>query len=341
MHNLLLIDRVPVSFFQDGLQLFMRVFDRFAPMHPVDIFRNAVHRAWAEKRDHGNQMLQFSRLHLHNPAGHPIAFQLEHAHRVPFADITVDFGVIRRNVFKVQFSAVAQFNKLAGFRHQGERDEPQKVHFQEPQVVNPVHIVLRDGLNRQVLILPGRAMQRQILGNRRVADYHPGGVGAHAADAAFHTAGGVNQLFHLLAGFVNRAQFGGLLQCFGNTGGFPLLRTRDNLRHPVHLRKRNIHHPPHVADGAARAQSTEGDNLGDFIRAVFFVAVFHHVRAPVVLKVQVNIRHSHPVRVQKALKHQFVPDGFNGSYPQREGHQRTRRGTAGVVPDIFFARVPA
>jgi len=294
---------VPIGFLEDGLQLFVRVLNLFAPVHPVDVFRNAVHRTRPEERDHRDKVRQFGRLHLHNPAGHPAAFQLEHPDRMPLADVAVDFRVARGDVFERQLPAVAAFNQLAGFGHDGERDQPQKVHFQQTQVVNPVHIVLGDRLNRQVFVLPGRAVQRQVFRDRLVADNHPGSVGAHAADAAFHAAGGVNQLFHLVAGFVDRAQFRGLFQCFGDAGRLALLRSGDDFCHAVHFRQRDVHHSPDVADGPARAHGTESDNLRDFIRAVFFIAVFHHIRAPVVLKVQVDIGHGHAVRVQKALKH--------------------------------------
>ncbi len=122
----------------------MRVFNLFAPVHPVDVLRNNVHRTRAEKRDHRDKVRKFGRLHLHDLAGHSAAFQLEHPDRVSLADVAVDLGVVCRNVFQGQLSTVPAVNQFAGFCHDSERDQPQKVHFEQTQIVDPVHIILGD-----------------------------------------------------------------------------------------------------------------------------------------------------------------------------------------------------
>jgi len=205
-HDLLLVDRVSVSLAQDGLQFFVLIDHWLFTVHVGDIFRDAFHRTWSKKGDHGNNMMNRFRLHLHQVAGHSAAFQLEETNRMPFADELVDLGVIDGNSAEGELDAVALSDILTGFRHDGEGHKPKKIHFQQAKVVDAVHVILRHRLDRQFIAVAGWSVQREVFRQRFVADDHARGVCANVAQAAFHTSGGIEQGLHLIGGFIHLLQ---------------------------------------------------------------------------------------------------------------------------------------
>jgi len=189
---------VPVGFAQDRLQLFVLVGHRFFAVHVGDIFRDTFHWTRAEKRDHGDDMMDGLGLHLHQVAGHAAAFQLEETDRMPFADELVDLGVINRNVAEGELNTVTLADVFAGFGHDRERHQPQEVHFEQAEVIDSVHFVLRHGFDGQLITAAGWAVQWEVFGERFIADDHACGMRAHVAQAAFHSRGGIEQVFHLV-----------------------------------------------------------------------------------------------------------------------------------------------
>ena len=313
----------------------------FFAVHVGDIFGDAFHWTRSEKRNHGNDMMDGLGLHLHQVAGHAAAFQLEETDRMPFADELVYFGVINRDVAEGELDAVTLADVLAGFGHDRERHQPQEVHFEQAKIVDEVHFVLRDRLDRQFITAAGRSMQREVFGEGLVTDDHAGGMRAHVAQAAFHPTSGIKQVLHLIGRFINCPQFGGRFKRFRDGHVLALNRTRDQFGDLVHVCQGNGHHPPDIAHRAASGHGAEGDDLRHTIGTVFLIAILHHFRAAVVLEIQVDIRHRDAIRVEEAFKQQGVAERLHGGDIQRESHQRAVARTAHVVPDVFLTREAA
>ena len=83
--------------------------------------------------------------------------------------------------------------------------------------------------------------------------------------------------------------------------------------------------PPDVADGRAGEHRAEGDDLGDVVLAVLARDVGDDLVAPVVLEVDVDVRHRHPVGVEEPLERQAVGDRVDRGDAERVGHDRARR----------------
>jgi len=202
-HDLLLVDRVPISLTQDGLQLFVLVGHWLFAVHVGDVFRNAFHWTRSEERYHGNHMMDGLGLHLHQVAGHAVAFQLEETNRVTFADELVNLRVVNGDVAECQLNAVTLSDVFAGFRHDRERHQPQEIHLEQTEVVDAVHVVLRHGFDRQLIAAACRSVQREVFRERFITDDHAGGMRAHVAQASFHPPGGIEQVLHLIGRFIH------------------------------------------------------------------------------------------------------------------------------------------
>ncbi len=197
------------------------------------------------------------------------------------------------------------------------------------------------GVSSELLV--GRC-KRQVLDQRFIRNDHPGGVRPGIADHPFHPGGGIDQLAQVVGGLVGLLQLRKTLEVVGNNvpqrdglGG----NVRDDLGHPVHFGEGNIHHAAHIAQGGARPQRAEGDDLGHLVLPVFIDGVIEHVRPAVVGEVQVDIGHRDAARVQEAFEEQFLLDGVHQGDIQRIGHDRTVGGAAGVVPDALPGGIAA
>ncbi len=90
--------------------------------------------------------------------------------------------------------------------------QAEEVHLEEPEVLDPVHLVLGD--DRRVLDLAARlrlALDRQVLGERLARDHDRGGVDAVLAAQPLEPAGDVDDALGVGIGLVERAQLGGHL----------------------------------------------------------------------------------------------------------------------------------
>ena len=83
---------------------------------------------------------------------------------------------------------------------------------------------------------------------------------------------------------------------------------RYQLCHPVDLVQGQVKCPAHIANGGARLESTEGDDLRHAFAAVTIDHILNYFVAPVVGEVHVDIRHLDAFGVQEALERQPVRD---------------------------------
>ena len=79
----------------------------------------------------------------------------------------------------------------------------------------------------------------------------------------------------------------------------------------VHIGVGHIQHPAHIPDDAPGGHGAEGDDLGHVVVAVLAADVVHHLAPAGIAEIHVDIRHTHPLRVQEPLKVQAVLHGVN------------------------------
>jgi len=300
-HQLFLVDGNAIRLTEDRLHGGMAVFHRFLAVHALDVGGNELHGTRAVECNHGDDVRQGVRLHLHQEAGHAGAFQLEDARRLPAPHQFVAVGVIQRDVAQVVAHPMAGVNQVAGTLHHRQGGQPEEIHLQETQPIEDCHFKLGHGLDGVVVRSAGGAVERDILHHRFIGNHHPGGMRPGMAHHAFHLAGGVDEGLHVIRRVIERLEIRDGFQRFldadrlaGHVG--------QHLACLVHLRQGDVHHPAHIADGGAGAKRTKGNNLRHVVVAVSFGAVLHHVGAAVILEVQVNIRHGDAPRVEEALK---------------------------------------
>ncbi len=286
---------------------------RFA-VHAADVVGDKVHGTGAIEGHHGNDVIQRLGLHLHQPLGHPRTFQLEDAHGIAFPEELVGFRVVGGDIVERVMNVVALFDRGAGTRHDGQSCQAQEVHLEHFELFEDTHFELCNGLDGSVFGVVGGTMQRQVLGERLIGNDHAGGMSAGIADDPFHFGGGVDQLPDMVGGLVGVLQLRVPLEIFGDhvtqrdgPGG----DVRDDLGHPVHFGEGDVHDTAHIAQGGARSQRTEGDDLGYFILPVFIDGVIEHISPAVVGEVEVDIGHGNATGVQETFEEQFLLKGVH------------------------------
>src|SRR6185503_4294277 len=80
----------------------------------------------------------------------------------------------------------------------------------------------------------------------------------------------------------------------------------NELRDPVDLAVGNAHDPSHVPDSGLRLHGPEGDDLGDIFLAVFLHDVLDDLVATLITEIDIDIRHTRTVGIEKSLKKQSI-----------------------------------
>ena len=249
-----------------------------------------------------DQVLDAARLVPPQDIAHVGGLELEHAAGVALAEDLEGGGVLQRQIFQVEPDAVVLLDQSERVVDDGQRGESEEVHLQERQLLEAVHVVLRDDF------IPAGAIQRHDLPERHRrnddAGGVDGGVAAHALDAASHledlgdlgvVAPGLAHLGLLLHGLVE-----GDVQDIG-----------DQLGEPVHLAEAHLQHPADVLDRRARAERVEGDDLRHLLAAVLLGDVLDDLAAAVHAEVDVDVGQADPLGVQEALEQQAVLQGID------------------------------
>src|SRR5918994_7334593 len=183
--------------------------------------------------------------------------------------------------------------------------------------------------------VPGDALQRHDVGERFLRDDDAGGMGPRVAGESLYLEGGVE---YLVGGLVlphERDDLARRTRVFvpGDVGAVlgeqhvaqrgPDRLVGDELGELVRVRVGVLVDTPRVPDRRLRADSPEGDDLGDVLVAAVLVRdVAHHLRAPRDREIYVHIWHVDAVRVQKALEEQRVLQGIEVRNLQRVGDDR-------------------
>ena len=70
----------------------------------------------------------------------------------------------------------------------------------------------------------------------------------------------------------------------------------------------HLQHASDIAQHAPRLQRTESDDLRHLVPAVALLYILDHFAAPLLAKIDIEVRHRHAFRVEKALEQQAEPN---------------------------------
>ena len=162
LNHLLLVDANPHRLREDRLQDLVYILRLLLAVEAGDEIRDEIHRPGPVERDRGGDVIELGGAQVHQAAPHPRTFDLEHAHHVARSEQLIDLGVVDRQVFQRVLDAVALLDQPGAFTHQGQRRQPEEVHFQQADRFEDRILVLGDGRGDAGL---GRTHQRRVIGS--------------------------------------------------------------------------------------------------------------------------------------------------------------------------------
>ena len=275
-----------------------------------DVFGNGIHGAGTIQRNGRHDVFKAGGLHAQQHGAHARRFKLEDALGVPPGEQGVDGGVVGLQALKREIGGVAA-NHVNRLLQQRQRAQAEKVHFEQPQLLQRAHRILR---NKQLVGF----LERHIVVKRLLGNHHARRMGRAVARHALEALCHVQQVAHGGALLAQLAKLRGNFQCVPQRHA--KLRWHQ-LCHRVNLAVGDVEGASRVADGGARQHGPEGDNLCHMVAPVFFGNVVDDLAAPLEAKVDVDIRHADALRVQKTLKQQVVFEGVDVGNAKAVGDQ--------------------
>ena len=206
--------------------------------------------------------------------------------------------VVERQLVDLDADAVGLLDDLERRLDDVQVAQPEEVHLEEAELGDVVHVELRDELGVALLL------QRQVLGERLVADHHGGGVDGVVADEALEAHRQVDDLLDLGVGVVGLLELAAGQHGLAEGGRRRLLG--DHLGDLVADGVGLAHHAGGVAHGGPRRHGAEGDDLRHVVAAVLVGDVVDDLFAARHAEVHVDVGHALAPRVEEALEEQVV-----------------------------------
>ena len=314
-----------------GFQLGQLVADDSAAPLALDevVDHAALDRARTIERIEGSQVFHRDRLIPAQHIAHAAGLKLKHAgSERAVKDLLVGLRIVQRNQRHIEHAATLLLNQLERVVNYGEGGEPEKVHLQQAQFFHRLHVIGSDDF----VVLA--ATDRHQLGERLGRDYDSGGMQTGAAHKAFKLSRGVDQLLYLRLFVVGLLHLRRILQRLGDGDAN---RRRHHLGHAVHFAVGQVECPADVLDGSPGGHGVEGNDLRDLFPAVLAGDIVDHFATPVHAEVNVDVRHGHALRIQKAFKKEFVLQrvdvgDFHGVRHQRSGGRAAARSHGDIEP---------
>ncbi len=233
---------------------------------------------------------------------------------------------------EVDIDPAVRLDEVDGVLEDREVREAEEVELQEAERLDRVHLVL----GHQRIGVRG-LLQGHELGQRLAADHDARGVGGSIPGHALELLREVDDLLHAGIGVVLLAQ--------RRRAGESLVEpdpelVRDGFRDPVDLAVGMPEHAPDVADRGPGEHRPERDDLGHMVVAVLLGDVRDDLVTAVVLKVDVDVRHRHPIGVEEPLERELVEDRIDRGDPEGVGDDRTRGAPPAGRLDPALAREP-
>ena len=318
--DLLLVHDAPVGDRQDRHQPWVLIRHQLRVVLAGDKPRNGLHWSRTVQRDHGGDILNTLWLQPHAHTGHARGLDLEHARRLSSGDHVIGLRVVVR-YFAQRELWLPLLHHLHGVIQHRQVPQPQKVHFQQAQLLQSRHHILA----YYRIVVP---CQRHIFIHRQFCDDHARRVGRCVPRHSLQCHGCVDELFDLWVLPVHIRQLLRELQRLLQGNMQRPRPCRYQLRHNIHLGVGHVQRPAHIPYGCSGGHGTEGHDLGYMVVAVLFADIFHHLTPPRVAEVHVDIRHRHTLRVQEPLEVQIVLHGVDVRDLQAVRHHRSGRAAA-------------
>ena len=204
-HVLLLVDGHAVGRLQDGAQGLVVVDDRGRVLLVARVRRDELHRPRPVEGHDGDEVLELRGADLAERLLHAGALELEHAGGVAAGEHLVGLLVVERQLVDLDADAARLLDDLERGLDDVQVAQAEEVHLEQAELGDVVHVELRDELGLALLL------QRQVLGERLVADHHGGRVDGVVADEALEAHGEVDDLLDLLVGVVGLLELAVLL----------------------------------------------------------------------------------------------------------------------------------
>ena len=291
------------------------------------------------QRVQGHQVFEPVGRELADQRAHAAALQLEHADGVALPQHLVGRRVVQREVVDVDGRAPVR-QQPDRVLDDGQVPQPEEVHLQQAELLDAVHVELRDDAPRVVARVLGE-LQRQVVHQRHVADDDAGRVDRVLAPEPLQRAGRVHHLARLRFLLVGVAQFGRQLQRVLDRVLPSEDRRRVHLAEPVAHRGGEAQDSRRVPDPLLPLDRLERDDLRDVVGAVPVGHVLDDLVAAAHVEVHVDVGHLLALGVQEALEDQPVPQRVEVGDPQAvRDHRAGGRPAARADPDAALAREP-
>ena len=303
-----------------------------------------AHRAGAVQREHGHDVVEPGGLHAPQQVPHGPAVELEHPEGVALAQQLVGGLVLQRQRVQVELGAPVAADVVDGVADDGEVAQAEEVHLEQTDGL-AVGVGPAGDEGTVLRPLPHRDGRHERLGGHD----HRAGVHACVADQPLEPARRLVDLRDVGIGLDERTDLGGFLVALvGRVGDAPQRDVLGHDRWRQGLGDAVGHGEAGLAEGDARGvldrglglDGAEGDDLGDLVRTPALGRVAHHLPAPAVVEVDVDVRVRRALGVEEALEEQPVRDRVDVGDAEGVRDQRAGgRTTAGTDPDAHLPGV--
>ena len=307
-HHLLLVNRDAIGLLQ---VFFARVYvigNLFSAVLPSDKGWNVLEWPRSVQGVHGDEVAKNRRLQFLQVFLHARGLVLENSNRFAPLKQLVCFFVVQWESIRIQVQSMAVLDVAHCIFDDGQRLEPQEVHFEQSSVFCNRVVEL---CARHVAVFGDS--HGDVVGNVRRRDDDATRMNACVAQTPLEDLSRSQGLSFQTRLFGQILDHVDLLQPLG-TPEFFLERlivkrkefleadVRHELRNAIGFRQWQFHHACSVSNGALCCHGTVGDDLGDLVGPVFVNHIINHFSSPLVIEVNVNIGQAHPVRIEKTLK---------------------------------------
>ena len=257
------------------------VLDRLATVLAVRVVLVHVgrHRARTVERHERRDVVEADWSERPHQRPHRAALQLEDPDTVTASQHCEDLVVVEREVVDVRTGPGDALDQVEGALDHREVPQPEEVHLQKAELLDPVHLVLGDeGRQRGFLPALGLSLDGQVLGERIAGDDHCGSVDTVLAAQVLESSCHVHHTLGLGVAFVHRTQVGRshvtvLVTLFAVETRMQWgVATHDERRHclcdlvPDYVRE--TEHPRRIAHRCTGLDRRERDDLCDMVRPV-------------------------------------------------------------------------
>ena len=224
---------------------------------------------------------------------HAVGFKLEDGGGVAAGEKFVGGFVVEGEAVEFDLYAAILLDHLYGVVEDGEGGEAEKVHLEEADALESVHVVLR-GDFVAVGLVNGEEFGEGLRG-----DDHAGGVRGGVPREPFQAQCHFHQILELFVGVHSGLQLRGFLESGiefnAESGG-------NEFGEAIHLEIGDVHGAADILNGGFGGHGAEGDDLRDIVAAVFLGDVFDELAAAAHAEVDIDIGHGDALGIEEPLE---------------------------------------